>query len=184
MTITLPTWLTLGRIAAVPPIAVLLALDDPTARWAAAALFALAAATDWVDGHLARTRGEVSALGRCLDPIADKLLVATVLVVLVAQEAALLVPVLVILVRELTVSGLREALADRGPALPVTKLAKWKTTVQMVALVVLCVGPALQGAALAGALLLWVAAALTAITGAQYLKAAVVQLAATPAREA
>ncbi len=184
MPLTLATWLTVARIAAIIPIALLLALDTPSARWAAAILFVAAAITDWIDGHLARTRDQVTALGRCLDPIADKLLVATVLVMLVADGTAPLLPVLIIVLRELTVSGLREALAGAGPALPVTKLAKWKTTVQMAAVVILCVAPAVPGGTLMGTLLLWLAALMTAVTGAQYTRAAVAALAAAPARGA
>ncbi len=177
MAITLPTWLTIVRIAALVPLAALLMVDDPVARWMALALFVMAALTDWVDGRLARAWNQVTPLGRCLDPIADKLLVATPLVILLGDGAAPMLPVLVILVRELTVSGLREALAGRGPALPVTVLAKWKTTVQMVALSVLIVAAALPYGATVGAALLWLAAALTAITGAQYVAAGLKELA-------
>jgi cardiolipin synthase len=180
MVITLPTWLTLSRIAALVPLAGLLALDDALARTVALVLFLAAAATDWLDGRLARARGEVSALGRCLDPIADKLLVATLLVMLLAAGEAPLVPVLVILLRELTISGLREAMAGTGPSLPVTLLAKWKTTVQMVALAVLVVGDHVPAGAAVGAALLWLAAVLTAVTGVQYLKSALGQLADQP----
>ena len=182
MVITLPTWLTLSRIAALVPLALLLALDAPAARAAALVLFLAAAATDWFDGRLARARGEVTVLGRCLDPIADKLLVATLLVMLLAAGEAPVVPVLVILLRELTISGLREAMAGNGPSLPVTALAKWKTTVQMVALATLVVGDHIPAGAAVGAALLWLAAALTAITGAQYLKSALGQLAEQPVK--
>jgi cardiolipin synthase len=177
MVITLPTWLTLSRIVVLLPLALLLADDALWARSLAVALFVVAATTDWLDGRLARARGEVTPLGRCLDPIADKLLVATPLIVLLGTGEAPLVPVLVILLRELTISGLREALAGTGPALPVTPLAKWKTTVQMVALAVLVVGDHVPGGTATGAALLWLAAALTAVTGAQYVKSAVAQLA-------
>ncbi len=181
MALTLPNRLTVARIVALVPITVLLSFEAPLARWIALLLFAAAAVTDWLDGRLARARGETTALGRCLDPIADKLLVAAPLVVLLGTGDAPMVPVLVILLRELVVSGLREALASQGPALPVTRLAKWKTTVQMVALAVLIVGAALPGAPLVGSVLLWLAAALTAVTGAQYAIAAVRDLAARPA---
>jgi len=180
MVITLPTWLTLSRIAALAPLALLLVVDDPRARAAAVVLFLAAAATDWLDGHLARRRGEVSALGRCLDPIADKLLVATPLIMLLGAGEAPVVPVLVILLRELTISGLREAMAGTGPSLPVTALAKWKTTIQMIALAVLVVGDHVPGGAAVGAVLLWLAAVLTAVTGAQYVKSALGQLAEHP----
>ncbi|MFP4127142.1 MAG: CDP-diacylglycerol--glycerol-3-phosphate 3-phosphatidyltransferase [Alphaproteobacteria bacterium] len=182
MVITLPTWLTLSRIAALVPLALLLWVDDPRASIAALVLFLAAAATDWLDGRLARTRGEVTRLGRCLDPIADKLLVATLLVMLLAAGQAPVVPVLVILLRELTISGLREALAGSAPALAVTPLAKWKTTAQMTALAVLVVGDHVPGGTTAGAALLWLAAALTAVTGVQYLKSALGQLADQPVK--
>jgi len=182
MVITLPTWLTLSRIIALVPLALLLWVDDPRASVAALVLFLAAAATDWLDGRLARARGEVTALGRCLDPIADKLLVATLLVMLLAADQAPLVPVLVILLRELTISGLREAMAGSGPALPVTPLAKWKTTVQMIALAVLVVGDHVPGGTATGAALLWLAAALTAVTGVQYLKSALGRLADHPVK--
>jgi len=180
MVITLPTWLTLSRIAVLAPLALLLVVDDPRARAVALVLFVAAAATDWLDGRLARARDEVSPLGRCLDPIADKLLVATPLIMLLGTGEAPVVPVLVILLRELTISGLREAMAGTGPTLPVTLLAKWKTTVQMVAIAVLVVGDVVPGGAAAGAALLWLAALLTTITGVQYVKSAFVQLAGQP----
>jgi len=182
MPITLPTWLTLARIAALAPLTLLLLVDDPRARALAMVLFLAAAATDWLDGRLARARGEVSALGRCLDPIADKLLVATPLIILLGGGEAPLVPVLVILLRELTISGLREAMAGSGPALPVTGLAKWKTATQMAALAVLIVAEHLPGGAALGATLIWLAALLTAITGAQYVKSAVGRLAGQPVK--
>jgi CDP-diacylglycerol--glycerol-3-phosphate 3-phosphatidyltransferase len=180
MGITLSTWLTLSRIAALVPLALLLADDGLWARALAAVLFVAAATTDWLDGRIARARGEVTSLGRCLDPIADKLLVATPLIMLLGTGEAPLVPVLVILLRELAVSGLREAMAGRGPTLAVTALAKWKTLTQMAALTVLIVALHVPAGATVGALLLWVAALLTAVTGAQYLKTALGQLSEQP----
>ena len=184
MTITFPTWLTIGRLAVLVPLVVLLLVDGTVARWLALLLFVAAAATDYVDGRLARAWDQVTALGRVLDPIADKLLIATPLLVLLDAGEAPLVPVLVILIRELGVSGLREALAGEGPALPVTNLAKWKTSVQMAALAVLIVGDTVPGGTAAGGVMLWLAAVLTAVTGLQYLKAALGRIATTSTAKA
>lgn len=170
MPLTLANRLTLLRVVLVPPVAVLVVLDDPAARLLALALFLVAAVTDYLDGHIARARGEISALGRCLDPIADKLLVATVLIALVAADRAPWMPVLLIVLRELAVSGLREFLAGRGPSLPVTTLAKWKTTLQLVALALLIVGDLLPFVRPTGDALLWAAAALTILTAIGYLR--------------
>jgi cardiolipin synthase len=175
MLTSLPNLLTLGRIAAIPLIVALLYIEGATARWLALALFAAACITDYYDGLLARRRNEISALGRFLDPIADKLLVVAILVMLIAtgQVAGLTVlAALAILGREILVSGLREYLGGLQVAVPVSGLAKWKTMVQMVALAVLLIAPALPGlplALLAGEVLLWLAAALTVVTGWSYL---------------
>jgi len=170
---SLPNLMTLARIAAIPVVVALLFLDGAAARWAALGLYLAACATDWLDGWLARARGEVSALGRFLDPIADKLLVAAILVMLIAAgdlRGAAVLAAIVILCRELLVSGLREYLAELRVVLPVSRLAKWKTTVQMLALALLLPGPAAPAeVALAGVLLLWLAAALTLVTGWDYL---------------
>jgi cardiolipin synthase len=174
--LTLPNILTLMRIAVIPVMVVLFYFDGEMARWVNCGLFAAAAVTDFFDGWLARRSNTVSALGRFLDPIADKLLVAAVLMLLVgfghmsiwSYPAAV-----IILMREVLVSGLREYLAEIQVGMPVTKLAKWKTTVQMVALPVLIVGD-LAGIpfpiTLAGEALLWVAAAMTMVTGYDYLR--------------
>lgn len=176
MLTSLPNLLTVSRILAIPLVALLLAHDAALARLAALALFAGACATDYLDGYLARKRAEVSGLGRFLDPIADKLLVAAVLVMLLANGSLtgwMVVPVMLILGRELLVSGLREYLAELRVPMPVSKLAKWKTTGQMLALGLLIpTGPAFepwpfQGLG-EGCLLL--ATLLTLITGWDYLK--------------
>ncbi len=170
---SLPNLLTLGRIAAIPLVVALLFLDGAFARWAALALYAVAGLTDWFDGKLARDRGEVSPLGRFLDPIADKLLVAAIIIMLVAtgEIAGLhVIAVLLILSRELLVSGLREFLAELQVPLPVSRLAKWKTGIQMVALALLLIAPAVPAAiGLLGLALLWLATLLTLITGWDYL---------------
>jgi cardiolipin synthase (CMP-forming) len=176
MVTSLPNLLTLSRIVAIPLVVATFFFDDAGPRWAACGLFVAAAVTDYFDGHLARSRNEVSALGRFLDPIADKLLVAATLFMLAAFHRLSLpsiLPALVILLREILVSGLREFLAEIRVGMPVTKLAKWKTGLQMVALPVLLVGdygPPELPIRLIGEVCLWVAAVLTLITGWDYLQ--------------
>jgi len=168
--------LTLSRIAAIPILVALLYFHSPVTRWVALALFSLAGLTDYLDGYLARHRGEVSALGRFLDPIADKLLVASLIVVLVAIkqiDGFVVIPAIVIVCREILVSGLREYLAEVQVPLPVSRLAKWKTAIQIIALGFLVVGteagPALLPMDWIGDTGLWIAALLTFITGYDYL---------------
>jgi cardiolipin synthase len=171
----LPNLLTLSRIAAIPVLVALLYFHDPVTRWIALVVFAIAGLTDYLDGYLARHRGEVSAFGRFLDPIADKLLVASVIVILVAIDqiqGLVVIPAIVILCREILVSGLREYLAEVQVSLPVSKLAKWKTMIQMVALGFLVVGeagPAALPVSEIGDAGLWIAALLTFVTGYDYL---------------
>ena len=175
----LPNLLTYGRVAAVPlVVAFLFWPADPWARWTALAIFVAAAITDFFDGYLARAWSLQSSLGRMLDPIADKLLVAAVLLALAADRTVAgwtLWAAIVILCREILVSGLREYLAELRVPVPVTAVAKWKTAVQMVALGFLIAGPAgeaiLPGTILIGSVLLWVAAILTFYTGWDYMKA-------------
>lgn len=179
----LPNLLTLSRVAAVPLlVALVLLARDGWWDLAACAVFSAAAITDYFDGKIARDRGTVSAFGRMLDPIADKLLVGAALMLLAGTgrlSAAALVPAIVILLREILVSGLREYLATLRVGMPVTPLAKWKTGFQMGALGVLLAGDP-GGAALGLGFLpvsalgeagLWVAAALTLLTGWEYLRA-------------
>jgi cardiolipin synthase (CMP-forming) len=175
---SVPNLLTLSRIIAIPLVVAMFYVGGDYARWFACALFSAAGITDWLDGHMARRWEQQSELGRFLDPIADKLLVAATLFMLVAKgrlsaEWALL-PALVILCREILVSGLREYLAELRVGLPVSKLAKWKTAIQMVAIGVLIVGdagPAFLPVVAIGELLLWIAALLTLVTGYDYLRA-------------
>ncbi len=147
------------------------------ARWFGCVLFTAAALTDWLDGHVARRWSQQSELGRFLDPIADKLLVSATLLMLTAFErlpAGALLPALVILCREILVSGLREYLAELRVGLPVSRLAKWKTAIQMTAIGFLIVGnagPALIPVEQIGAVLLWAAGLLTLVTGYDYLRA-------------
>jgi cardiolipin synthase len=176
MMTSLPNLLTLSRIVVIPLVVATFYVDGAAARWVACGLFCAAAVTDWFDGYLARSRNQVSALGRFLDPIADKLLVAAVLLMLVAFDRvspASVLPALVILLREILVSGLREFLAEIRIGMPVSRLAKWKTGIQMVALPLLLVGdigPRDLPVRLAGEACLWVAAILTMITGWDYLR--------------
>ncbi|MGB1027703.1 MAG: CDP-diacylglycerol--glycerol-3-phosphate 3-phosphatidyltransferase, partial [Rhodospirillaceae bacterium] len=140
---SLPNILTFGRIAVIPIMVILFYVPGETARWINCGLFILAAITDFFDGWLARKMGSVSDLGRFLDPIADKLLVAAVLLMLAAMDRLDVwsyPAACIILMREILVSGLREYLAELQVRMPVTKLAKWKTTVQLIALPVLIVG--------------------------------------------
>ncbi len=174
---SLPNLLTYGRIAAVP--LVVACLYRPTIdamRWTALGLYAAAAITDFFDGYLARAWSQQSSLGRMLDPIADKLLVAAVLFMLVNDRTLSgihVVAAIVILCREILVSGLREFLAELKVSLPVSRVAKWKTTAQLIALGFLICGPAgdrvLPGVTAAGLVLLWIAAILTIYTGWDYL---------------
>ena len=135
----LPNLLTLSRILVIPVIFLSLYIQGIWWAFLAAVLFIIASITDYFDGYLARSRGETSALGRLMDPIADKLLVTSALVVLLAKPDMVVtrlsfIPVVVILCRELLVSGLREFLREVHVGLPVSRLAKWKTGFQMTAL--------------------------------------------------
>jgi cardiolipin synthase len=169
--------LTLSRILAIPAILILLVLPQAWAAWLAVVLFSMAGITDWLDGFLARRYGEVSRIGQFLDPIADKLLVAAVLLMLVNNgqiRGLSVLPAVIILLREVAVSGLREFLAGLQVSVPVTMLAKWKTTIQLLALGFLIVGhhaPSFLPAEVIGDILLWVAGVLTVITGYDYWRA-------------
>jgi cardiolipin synthase len=161
--------LTLGRIILILPFALLFFHGSIVTRWEALALFLIAAATDWFDGYLARRLDQGSALGRMLDPIADKLLVVSAIVLLIATgEIAgwTIAPALAILLREIAVSGFREHLGPLGIVVPVSRLAKWKTASQLTAMSVL-IAPveALQPA---GEAILWGAGIVTLITGWKY----------------
>jgi len=178
----LPNVLTLSRIAAIPLLVVLVAINDPVADLIACVIFSAAAITYYFDGKLARSRRQQSDLGRMLDPIADKLLVGAALMMLVGQNRLSEVgiyPAIVIMLREILVSGLREYLAGIRVGLPVTNLAKWKTGFQMGALGTLLAGNTTAALlhlgflpiSFIGETMLWIAAALTLITGWDYLTA-------------
>ena len=179
MDANLPNILTLSRILATPVVCLLLLAGTVTGSWLAFAVYLYACVTDFFDGYLARVRQQQSSFGRFLDPVADKLLVASILLILVGIDRLAGVDILaaiVILCREILVSGLREHLAELRVGMPVTRLAKWKTTIQMIALGLLVigdVGPSVLGLSMTelGVYGLWLAAALTLITGYDYLRA-------------
>ena len=167
-----PNLLTIGRVLAVPALAAAFYLPGDIGKWTTCVLFSIAAITDFLDGYLARSWSMQSSFGRMLDPIADKLLVGAAILMLVHFDRAPILPSLVILCREIIVSGLREFLAELRVGLPVSRLAKWKTGVQMTALGFLMAGSAAPWWAFAeeiGWYGLWLAAGLTVITGLDYL---------------
>jgi len=178
----LPNLLTLSRIAAIPLLVALALAGNPWADLGACVAFSAAAITDYFDGKLARERKQTSDFGRMLDPIADKLLVGAALMLLAGMDRLSLfglLPAIVILLREILVSGLREYLAGLAVGLPVTKLAKWKTGFQMGALGTLLAGDSAASVlhlsvlpvSLIGEVMLWTAAGLTLVTGWDYLQA-------------
>jgi cardiolipin synthase len=177
MLTSLPNLLTLFRIAAIPGIVALFYLHSDLGNWLAAGLFGVAAFTDFLDGYIARATRQHSAFGSFLDPVADKLLVAATLLMLVGFgniSGLVILPAVVILCREIMVSGLREYLAGIQVGMPVSQLAKWKTMLQMFAIGFLIVGdtgPALIPSRLIGEYGLWIAAVLTLVTGYDYLHA-------------
>lgn len=195
---TVPNILTILRLLAAPGVAVMfLYFQRPWADWLALTLFIGAAMTDYFDGYLARLWKQESRFGAMLDPIADKAMVVIAIMVITGYSGMnpwLILPATVILFREVFVSGLREFLGSDSHKLKVTKLAKWKTTAQMISIGVLFLGTGLAfvaegrgpeaggavrwvgGAAgvatWCGLLLIWIAAALTAITGWDYFRKA------------
>ena len=181
--LALPNLLTYGRIAAVPVVVVLMYWQSILGgglwlRWLALAIFIVAGVSDILDGYFARTWGQQSSLGRMLDPIADKLLVSSCLLMLAAEETIRgwsLFAAVIILCREILVSGLREYLAELRVGVPVTRLAKWKTIGQMVAIGFLIAGDAgdriVPVVTEIGITLLWLSAILTLYTGWDYMRA-------------
>ncbi len=172
---SLPNLLTILRILAIPVIVWLLLSGSELARYWAFALYVLAAVTDFLDGWLARRSNDISPLGRMLDPIADKLLIAALIVALAFDHSLSmldLTPALAILVREVFVSGLREYLGSEGIVIHVSTLAKYKTTTQLIAIGAVILAPVIPTLALAASGLLWLAAVLTVWTGIEYLRGA------------
>jgi cardiolipin synthase len=182
-TYSLPNILTYGRIVAVPLVVLCFFLEGhlqstAPARWTALGLFVAASITDFLDGYLARIWQQQSTIGRMLDPIADKLLVSAVLLLLAADGTIAgwtLWAAIIILCREILVSGLREYLAELKVSVPVTRLAKWKTAIQMIAIAFLLAGPAgdkvLPHTTQIGLGLLWISAMITLYTGWDYFRA-------------
>ncbi|MEM7215718.1 MAG: CDP-diacylglycerol--glycerol-3-phosphate 3-phosphatidyltransferase [Pseudomonadota bacterium] len=182
---SIPNMLTYGRILAVPLVALCFYLEGKLqssdfARWSALGIFAFASITDFFDGYLARIWHQTSNIGRMLDPIADKLLVSTCLLLLAADTDKTIAgwslwAAIIILCREILVSGLREYLAELKVSVPVTWLAKWKTTIQMLAIGFLLAGSAGDKVFVyttqTGLVLLWVAAIITLYTGYDYFRA-------------
>ena len=181
--LSIPNLLTLSRIFAVPILVFLLWKPAPYDYAITFVLYCVVGITDYFDGYLARAQGQISKLGQFLDPIADKIMVASVIIMLMASRRAdgdapiiqdwNVIPALIILLREIMVSGLREYLAPLKVLVPVSSLAKWKTTLQLVALGALILGgafPAQHWIHLTGLTSLWAAAALTLFTGWDYLR--------------
>jgi len=180
--LTLPNLLTLSRILAVPILVFLLWRPQPIDYAITFVLYCVVGITDYFDGYLARAQGRISRLGQFLDPIADKIMVAAVLMMLISSrksnpvpeiDGLNIIPALVILLREIIVSGLREYLAPLNVSVPVSRLAKWKTTLQLIALGALILGGAAPNQPWVhevGIISLWVAAGLTLVTGYDYLR--------------
>jgi len=176
----LPNYLTYFRIAVIPALTLVFFIKGEWRYILSAGLFLLASITDWLDGYIARMWQAQSNIGRFLDPIADKLLVATALLLLVGEGRAdysdgraMMIPAIAIVCREILVSGLREFLAEIRIGVPVSSLAKWKTAAQMVAIFLLLLGgggPDSLHAGWLGNFLLWLAALLTLFTGYAYCK--------------
>lgn len=177
MLTSLPNLLTLSRIAAIPVIVALMFLAEAWAAWLALFLYVLACLTDWLDGYFARAQNLESPVGKFLDPIADKLLVSALLLVMAGTDRLTfwaLPAAIVILLREILVSGLREFLAGLNKiSVPVSRVAKWKTAMQMVALGFLIIGvwgPWGWPWKEIGGIGLWLAAILTVLTGWSYMR--------------
>ena len=176
MKLNLSNILTISRILVIPIIVALIYLKSPFYGWLAFILFCLASITDYFDGYIARIRNEVSNLGTFLDPIADKLLVASVILILTSKEVIAdweTIPALIILLREIAVSGLREYLAGIKVSVPVSKIAKLKTSLQLIALAILILsesGISFIPILFIGKIALWSAAILTLYTGHGYLR--------------
>ena len=169
-----PNIITIARILAIVPIVWLVMDGDIILRLVALILYVAAAASDWLDGYLARAWNQYSPFGRMLDPIADKVLVG-ILIAALAWDGSFsgwdMIPACAILFREFFIPGLREFLGNITVVLPVSRLAKWKTTTQLVALAVVLLERIVPGLGLASDILLWLAGILTVWTGWQYLRA-------------
>lgn len=171
---TLPNVLTLSRIVLIPVVMVAFYVDTTLSKWIAVIAFISACLTDFLDGYIARLMKQTSRFGQFLDPIADKLLIASTLLLLAGFDRISrlsFLPAIIILCREILVSGLREYLSALHVAMPVSYLAKWKTLIQMTSIALLLVGD-IQGISMTmpGEALLWISAFLTLVTGYDYFK--------------
>jgi len=168
---SLPNILTLIRIALIPVIIALILLENSSARWWALALFSIAAITDYFDGMIARKMDLISPLGRMLDPIADKLLVGALLIAFAYEgslDGLLIWAAIIIMMREISVSGLREFLGAQQVVINVSGMAKYKTTLQLIALGGLILIPLLDFVQPMVVGLMWLATAITLYTGYEY----------------
>jgi CDP-diacylglycerol---glycerol-3-phosphate 3-phosphatidyltransferase len=178
MRLNLPTWLTLLRVLAIPVLVGVLCFGERNPDWLACSIFTVAAITDWLDGYLARKLNQTSPFGAFLDPVADKLMVATALVMLVSTDPRLIVafPAMVIIGREITISALREWMAELGQRthVAVSSIGKYKTTMQLIAIGLMLLKGSLYGYSVyrLGLACLWIAAVLTVWSMIVYLKAA------------
>ncbi|MGH6925295.1 MAG: CDP-diacylglycerol--glycerol-3-phosphate 3-phosphatidyltransferase [Propylenella sp.] len=186
--LNIPNVLTYGRIAAAPLVGATYYIPGNWGPWIAFTIFVIASVTDYFDGYLARAWQQQSALGRMLDPIADKLLVSVAILVLAVDgmfDGKSFWAAVIILMREVFVSGLREFLAELRVSVPVTRLAKWKTTMQLIAVAALLIAPALQGARQGfiinlGLTFFWATAIVTLYTGYDYFRAGLRHLSGEP----
>ncbi len=171
--------LTLIRVAVIPIIVMCIYLKSPFFGWTAFILFCLASITDYFDGYLARLRNEITNFGTFLDPIADKLLVAAVILILTSKGVIAdweTIPALIILLREITVSGLREYLASIKISIPVSRIAKLKTMLQLSSLALLILSESITNLYVIiylGKIFLWIAGLLTLYTAYDYIKASI-----------
>ncbi|OIP98877.1 MAG: CDP-diacylglycerol--glycerol-3-phosphate 3-phosphatidyltransferase [Zetaproteobacteria bacterium CG2_30_46_52] len=172
---TLSNRITALRIVFVPLFVIAFFLPEPVSYYSTAIIFAIAGWSDWFDGYLARTRNEVTSFGRFLDPVADKLLVTTALILLVQGGYANVVLVVIIVSREVIVSALREWMAERNVIVHVSQMGKWKTVVQMCAIEGLLIHVDVYGFPMheAGTVLLWLATALSVWSGYEYIRGAI-----------
>ncbi len=169
---TLSNQLTISRVLLIPLFAISFYLPGTWGYILSTFLFSLAALTDWLDGYLARSRNEETPFGRFLDPVADKLLVATALVLLVEADRAPALLAAIIIGREIVIGALREWLAQHKTTVHVSLLGKWKTGMQMAAIITLLLHEKILGVSmhLAGTVLLWIAAVLTLWSAYEYLR--------------
>ncbi len=182
MKFNIANFLTIARIIVIPIIVICIYLKSPFYGWVAFILFCVASITDYFDGYIARIRNEITNFGTFLDPIADKLLVAAVILILTSKGIIAdweTIPALIILLREIAVSGLREYLAGIKISVPVSRIAKLKTSIQLIALAFLILSESqisLLPIVFIGKVSLWIAGILTLYTGFDYLKSAIKHL--------